>query len=861
MKASRKPKTAAKRTSPKPDTQDVESTRAEGPPARTIEIRGARTHNLKNVDLDIPRGKLTVITGVSGSGKSSLAFDTLFAEGQRQYMESLSSYARQFLDQLERPDVDSIRGLQPALCIDQQQGTVSPRSTVGTVTEIYDYLRLLMARVATPACHQCGSPIERQSISQIANAIQALPVGSKLTIAAPMVIGRKGAHADILDRIAKAGLLRVRIDGQLYELEDLPVLAVRKEHSISAIVDRIVVREDSRERIDQAIAVSIRLSNGLVEAESVQPNSDTATQKLYSTRFACLACGTSLMEIEPRTFSFNSQYGACEDCQGFGYETDKPDTVCKSCNGKRLKKESLAIRLHGCSISDITMMSIQQAIQWLSSHPLDEERSKIGEPIVREIVQRMHFLQEVGLDYLTLDRSANTLSGGELQRVRLASSIGTGLVGVCYVLDEPSVGLHPRDTDRLMESLRKLQQKGNTVVVVEHDETIMRMADLLVDIGPGAGKSGGTIVAQGPPAALSQSGDSITSQYLRGEKKMPTSRLRPIAIDHPKFQIFGINKHNLHNVSVDFPLQRLVAVTGVSGSGKSTLVHDSLSESIRKTLAGEPIPEYVSRVLGANQIDKIIEVDQAPIGRSPRSIPATFCNFWDEIRKVYAKTRDAKQRGFNAARFSFNTGPGRCEACGGQGRQKLEMSFLADVYVACTQCRTKRFNRATLAVKFKGKTIADCLDMSISEASEFFDAFPKISTPLRCLEKVGLGYIAVGQPSTTLSGGEAQRIKLANELAKTDTGNTLYLLDEPTTGLHIDDVVRLIDVLQNLVDKGNTVLVVEHHMDLVRCADWIIDMGPGGGEAGGKLIGAGSPLDFIARQDTPTSIALQSPKI
>ena len=861
MKSNRKPIAATKRTRSKSSSNNAGSSPIDDPIERFIEIRGARTHNLKNVDLDIPRGKLTVITGVSGSGKSSLAFDTLFAEGQRQYMESLSSYARQFLDQLERPDVDSIRGLQPALCIDQQQGSVSSRSTVGTVTEIYDYLRLLMARVAIPACHQCGAPIERQSINQIATAIHALPLGSKLTISAPMVMGRKGAHADILDRIAKAGLLRVRIDGQQYELEDLPVLAVRKEHSISAIVDRIVIREDSRERIDQAIAVSIRLSNGLVETEAIEPGSDASTHRLYSTRFACLACGHSLMEIEPRTFSFNSQYGACEACQGFGHETDKPNQKCRSCDGKRLKKESLAIRLNGCSISDIALMSIYEAAQWLASQKLDEERSKVGVPIIQEIVHRMRFLQEVGLSYLTLDRSANTLSGGELQRVRLASSIGTGLVGVCYVLDEPSVGLHPSDTDRLMESLRKLQQQGNTVVVVEHDETIMRMADLLVDIGPGAGKLGGTVVAQGKPASLSHTGTSITAQYLRGEKDMPTSHVRPVDQDHPKLQIIGITKNNLNNVSVDFPLQRFVAVTGVSGSGKSTLVHDSLSESVRKKLANEPLPDYVRNVLGLDQIDKLIEVDQTPIGRSPRSIPATFCNFWDEIRKVYAKTRDAKQRGFNAARFSFNTGPGRCEACGGQGRQKIEMSFLADVYVACTQCRTRRFNRSTLAVKFKGKSIADCLDMSISEALEFFTAFPKISTPLRCLEQVGLGYIAVGQPSTTLSGGEAQRIKLANELAKTDTGKTLYLLDEPTTGLHIDDVVRLIGVLQSLVDKGNTVLVVEHHMDVVRCADWVIDMGPSGGDAGGKLTGTGTPLELASRYDSATSAALRSSSI
>ena len=828
----------------------------ETPAVRNIEIRGARTHNLKNVDLDIPRGKLTVITGVSGSGKSSLAFDTLFAEGQRQYMESLSSYARQFLDQMERPDVDFIRGLQPALCIDQQQGVLSPRSTVGTVTEIYDYLRLLMARIATPACHQCGQPIDRQPPSQIIDTICELANGVKLTLLAPMVIGRKGGHADVFERISKAGLLRVRVDGELYEIESLPTLAIRKEHSISAIVDRLVVRADSRERIEQAVAVALRLSNGLVETLASAADELAPSERTFSTRFACIACGVSLLEIEPRTFSFNSPYGACPACEGFGYLDGKPEKKCVACDGQRLRKESLAIRLDGFSIAQITKMPLDTVIHWFEKLKLTDRQAKIGLLIVREISQRLSFLREVGLSYLTLDRPAETLSGGELQRVRLATSIGTGLIGVCYVLDEPSVGLHPRDTERLIASLRALQQRGNTVVVVEHDEEVMRAADLLVDIGPGAGKMGGEVVAFGAPEQFLNHSKSLTARYLHRIIPMPVSRKRTVGATHPSLILSGIAMNNLDNVRVEFPLGRFVGVVGVSGSGKSTLVHDSLAVAVRKSLSGEPLPSHIRKVDGCDGIDKLIEIDQSPIGRSPRSIPATYCGFWDEIRAVFSKTKDSKQRGFNAARFSFNAGAGRCEACGGQGRQKLEMSFLADVYVPCPQCRGRRFNRSTLAVKFKGKSIADCLDMSILEATEFFDAIPKLRVPLQCLVQVGLGYIALGQPSNTLSGGEAQRIKLASELAKPGTGKTLYLLDEPTTGLHMDDVVRLIGVLQDLVEKGNTVIVVEHHMELIRCCDWVIDVGPGGGVEGGTILGVGPPEVIAENRKSPTGVAL-----
>ncbi len=829
----------------------------EAVPTRYIEIRGARTHNLKNVNLDIPRGKFTVITGVSGSGKSSLAFDTLFAEGQRQYMESLSSYARQFLDQMERPDVDFIRGLQPALCIDQQQGILSPRSTVGTVTEIYDYLRLLMARIAVPACHQCGQPIDRQPPSQIIDSVCELPIGTKLTLMAPMVIGRKGGHSDVFERIAKTGLLRVRVDGELYEIESLPTLAIRKEHSISAIVDRLVVREDSRERIEQAISVALRLSSGLVELSASDPEDPKPRDRTFSTRFACIACGVSLLEIEPRTFSFNSPYGACPKCEGYGYLDGKQEKKCVECKGQRLRKESLAIRLEGLSISQITQLPLDSASDWFKRLKFTERQTKIGVPILREILQRLAFLRDVGLTYLTLDRPAETLSGGELQRVRLATSIGTGLIGVCYVLDEPSVGLHPQDTERLIASLRELQHRGNTVVVVEHDEEVMRAADLLVDIGPGAGKLGGEVIAFGPPDQLSNNSKSLTARYLQRTVPMPTSKNRTVGALQPSLVLSGISLHNLENIRVEFPLGRLVGVVGVSGSGKSTLVHDSLSVAVQRALNGEALPSHIRQIDGLDGIDKMIEIDQSPIGRSPRSIPATYCGFWDEIRAVYSKTKDAKQRGFNAARFSFNAGAGRCEACAGQGRQKLEMSFLADVYIPCPQCRGRRFNRATLAVQFKGKSIADCLEMSIADSAEFFDAIPKLRVPLQCLVQVGLGYIALGQPSNTFSGGEAQRIKLASELAKPGTGKTLYLLDEPTTGLHMDDVVRLIGVLQELVEKGNTVVVVEHHMDLIRCCDWVIDVGPGGGVGGGKILGVGPPQFVAENRDSPTGIALR----
>lgn len=831
-----------------------------------IEIRGARTHNLRGVDLDLPRGEFVVITGVSGSGKSSLAIDTLFAEGQRQYLESLSSYARQFVDQMERPDVDVIRGLQPALCIDQKQGSLSPRSTVGTVTEIYDYLRLLMARIATPACHRCGKPIDRQSPNDILQAILQLPNECRLVLLAPMVIGRKGAHADVFDRIAKAGLVRAKVDGTFYELDDLPTLAVRKEHSISAVVDRMILRPEQVDRIQDAMQLALRLSNGLVEVHAEQRGDGTATgetmERFYSTRFACTSCGINLLEVEPRTFSFNSSYGACSDCEGFGVE-DGTERVCGTCNGTRLKKESLAIKLEGMSIADLSDKSLHQGVEWFSKLELSGNREVIGAPIVKEIVSRMKFLCEVGLGYLTLSRSASTLSGGELQRVRLATSIGTGLTGVCYVLDEPSVGLHPRDTRSLIESLRMLQQKGNSVIVVEHDSDMMRSSDWIVDFGPGAGHRGGRVVAQGKPelffdcSANEQFPESVTARHLAGESQPPKPIARVIEKAHPCIELTKICLHNVKDLDVRIPLRRLVGVSGVSGSGKSTIVHDTLAPAVKGMLSGEAkIPDHLGAITGYDSIDKIIEVDQAPIGRSPRSIPATYCGFWDEIRKLYASTKDAKQRGLSAAHFSFNSGIGRCEVCGGQGRQKLEMNFLADVYVLCPRCRGSRFQRTTLAVRFKEKSIAQVLDLSIEEACAFFSEIPRIHSPLEALCQVGLGYMPLGQPATTISGGEAQRIKLATELSKGGTGNTLYLLDEPTSGLHAEDVFRLIGVLQTLVDKGNSVLVIEHHVDVLRACDWVIDVGPDAGVGGGRIVGNGPPA-VIAGLDTPTGEALR----
>jgi excinuclease ABC subunit A len=822
---------------------------------QSIQVRGARTHNLKNIDIDIPRGKLIVVTGVSGSGKSSFAIDTLFAEAQRQYLESLSSFARQFVDKMERPNVDAIFGLQPSLCIDQQQGTLSPRSTVGTVTEIYDYLRLLMARCATPACHKCGKPIDRQSVDSILDQIRRLPDETRIGVLAPMVIGRKGAHADVFERISKAGLLKARVDGEMVDIDAPPALALRKEHTISAVVDRLVMRSENYARVEQSVQSALRLSNGLVEIVTIPRDQEAAQEFLFSTRYACVECGVNIAEIEPRTFSFNSPYGACPVCEGFGVSSKESRTPCPSCHGARLKKESLAIRFESKNVNDMVGMPIDQFGEWLISLQLTGNNATIAEPLVREICSRIHFLKDVGLGYLNLGRNAESLSGGELQRVKLAATLGSGLTGVCYVLDEPSVGLHPSDTAMLIESLIKLRDKGNTVVVVEHDHEIMKAADWIIDFGPTAGSKGGRLLVQASPSELMESQsvvkypESVTVRYLSGSMSPPASRNRETSLDSPAIEVRDISLHNLESVSCRLPVRRLVGVLGVSGSGKSTLIQDSIVPAIHAKLskAGVEHPKHVGEILGLDHIDRLIVIDQSPIGRSPRSTPATYCGFWDDIRKVFAATRDAKQRGFGSSFFSFNSGNGRCDSCAGQGRVKLEMNFLADVYVMCSQCRGNRFQRSVLAVRFKGKSIADILNMSIGEAAEFFSEIPKLSRPLMGLVDVGLGYMPIGQPATTISGGEAQRIKLASELSKTNTGQTAYFLDEPTSGLHTQDVHRLIDVLQNLVDQGNSVFVIEHHWDVIKACDWLIEMGPGAAASGGQIVYMGPASGRVLR--------------
>lgn len=815
----------------------------------SMQIRGAATHNLKRIDIDLPRGELIVFTGVSGSGKSSLAFDTLFAESQRQYLQSLSTYTRQFLDQMERPKLDSVRGLQPCLSIDQSQGVHSPRSTVGTITEIYDYLRLLMARVAIPSCYQCQQPILRQSSEAIVEAILKAPEGTKLTIMAPMVLDRKGAHADVLSKIEKAGLLKVRIDGQLYELDEIPKLAVRKEHTIEAVVDRIIVRQESRDRVEKATLDGLRLTSGLIRTLSDQG------EHLYSTRFACIKCGISLPEIEPRTFSFNSAYGACPKCEGYG-TLGESNKTCTACQGTRLKPESLAIHLAGLSVAQITAMSIQTLRAWLSQLELDHERLRIAQPILQEILPRLNYLDQVGLGYLSLDRPGQTLSGGELQRVRLATSVGTGLTGVCYVLDEPSIGLHARDTQRLIAILESLKAKGNSVVVVEHDESMMRAASMVVDMGPGAGTQGGQVVAQGSLDQILASPESLTGKYLREDYTMHRTARRSVDKKHPMLRIEGVTKNNLKELDIEFPLGRLIAISGVSGSGKSTLIHDTLAPALTSWLVdSKRSGEHWKSVQGADKLERLIEIDQSPIGRTPRSTPATYCGLWDAVRKVFAACRDSKTRGFQANRFSFNSGEGRCETCTGAGRVKLEMSFLEQVDVPCSDCLGKRFNRSTLAVKYRDRSIADVLEMTIDQAADFFESFTDLQNALRCLQAVGLGYLTLGQRSTTLSGGEAQRIKLATELQKRFNGSTVYILDEPTTGLHLADIERVVHLLMGLVDKGNTVIVVEHQLDLISCCDWIIDLGPEGGSLGGQIVGVGTPEE-ISKLQTPTGQAL-----
>ena len=820
--------------------------KAEKPSEDVIRIRGARVHNLQNVSLDIPRDAITVVTGVSGSGKSSLAFDTLYAEGQRQYVDSLSTYARQFLDQIPRPDVDSIDGLAPTLAIDQKAGVSGARSTVATISEIYDYLRLMYARVGTPHCGECGSEIAQQSADVIRDSLSALPAKTKIVLLAPMVRGRRGGHREIFANIRKAGLIRARVDGETYLLEDVPPLAAKKNHTIEAVVDRLVIRDGVEVRLGESLNLALKLGGGLATVLTQKNDAGKGgdwKEKIYSTSMACVECNASFEEIEPRTFSFNSPYGACGDCDGLGRLGDDGD-ICETCGGARLRQEALAVTIAGVPIHTLTAMPLDESVLWLGKveASLSKLHKAVASPITREVVRRLEFLIRVGVPYLTLDRQADTLSGGELQRVRLATSIGSGLVGVCYVLDEPSIGLHPADHDRLLDCLRELQTQGNTVVVVEHDEATMRAADFLVDIGPQAGKHGGRIISQGTPKQVMGDRKSLTGKYLNGTLRVtePGDRRKPKR--GQTLVIKNVTTHNLKNVTATFPLGLLIGISGVSGSGKSSLVNDTLYPALAKKLGlvgNRPGP--FRGLTGGGLVDKLIPIDQTPIGRSARSCPATYSGALDEIRKLFAATKESKTRGFTASRFSFNSAAGRCELCKGYGVEKIEMNFLSDLHVPCTRCGGKRFNRQTLQVRFKEASVADVLAMSIDQAAKFFENVSKLSRLLGSLQDVGLGYLHLGQSSTTLSGGEAQRIKLGTELARVSTGKTLYLLDEPTTGLHFADVQRLTDVLQRLVDAGNTVIVIEHNFDLLKACDWMIDLGPTGGKGGGKILATGTP--------------------
>lgn len=911
-----------------------------------IDIKGAREHNLKNINISIPKNKLTVITGLSGSGKSSLAFDTIYAEGQRRYVESLSSYARQFLDLMKKPDVDSIEGLSPAISIEQKTTSHNPRSTVGTITEIYDYMRLLWARVGTPYSPATGLPIESQTVSQMVDKVLEFPEGIKLLLLAPIARGKKGEYKKELESLQKQGFQRVKIDGTIYDLEEVPPLNKNLKHTIEVVVDRLVVKEGLAERLSQSFETALSLSDGLAFVEDVQ----TGKRTTFSSKFACPVSGFTIEEIEPRLFSFNNPYGACPHCGGIGaklymdpllvvpnpelslsqgaiapwhgfhtswyeqalfsladflnistktpwkdlpkkaqdvilygsgnqeipiyyssFATHKPfegvipnlerrfletesaasreelsryqsAAPCEFCNGKRLKPEALAVKIGGLDIMDASEMSIKDALVWFNGikPTLTPQKQEISAKIIKEICERLSFLNNVGLDYLTLSRQSGSLSGGEAQRIRLASQIGTGLTGVLYVLDEPSIGLHQRDNNRLIETLLRLRDIGNSVIVVEHDEDAIRAADFLVDIGPRAGVNGGQIMAAGTVKDVLKS-NSLTAQYLNGIKKIevPTTRRK----GNGKFVgLKGARTNNLKNVDVKIPLGVFTCVTGVSGGGKSSLILETLCKALEKEINGSRQPAGIyDKLIGAENIDKIINIDQSPIGRTPRSNPATYTGVFTNIREWFAELPEAKARGYTAGRFSFNVAGGRCEACKGDGVTKIEMHFLPDVYVECDVCKGKRFNRETLEIKYKDKSIADVLDMTVDEACAFFENIPSIKNKLELLRRVGLGYIKLGQPATTLSGGEAQRIKLSKELSKRATGKTLYILDEPTTGLHFEDINKLLSILQSLVDQGNSLIVIEHNLDVIKTADYIIDIGPEGGDGGGKIIATGTP--------------------
>ncbi len=929
-----------------------------------IEIKGAREHNLKNIDINIPKDKLTVITGLSGSGKSSLAFDTIYAEGQRRYVESLSAYARQFLDLMKKPDVDSIEGLSPAISIEQKTTSHNPRSTVGTVTEIYDYMRLLWARAGTPYSPVTGKPIESQTVSQMVDKILQLDTGTKIILLAPIARGKKGEFKKEFESLQKQGYQRVHIDGQTYGIDEVPDLNKNQKHDIEVVVDRLVVKEGINERLTQSVETSLKISDGLLFVELM----DTGERKIFSSKFACPVSGFTIEEIEPRLFSFNNPYGACPHCDGLGaslymdpnlvvpnenlsidkgaiepwygfhssfytqtieaiadylkistktpwkdlptkakdfilygsngknipiyyskfatnrpfegvipnmerrfLETDSAATreelsryqsasECPYCFGKRLKPEALAVKVAGKDIIEASQLSVKEALKWFSSveSKLTKQKQEIAHKILKEIIERLQFLNNVGLEYLTLSRESGGLSGGESQRIRLASQIGSGLTGVMYVLDEPSIGLHQRDNDKLLDTLTHLRDIGNTVIVVEHDEDAIRAADFVVDMGPIAGLKGGYVTASGTLDEILKSKRSLTAAYLTGQKHIPVPKIRRKG-NGQFLELKGVKTNNLKNVNLKLPLGTMTCVTGVSGSGKSSLILETLFKALDKEINGSRKPggKYAS-IKGVENIDKIIDIDQSPIGRTPRSNPATYTGLFTYIRDWFANLPQSKARGYTAGRFSFNVKGGRCEACEGDGVKKIEMHFLPDVYVECDVCKGKRFNRETLEVKFKGKSIADVLDMTVDEAYVFFENIPSIKNRLKLLQEVGLGYIKLGQPATTLSGGEAQRIKLSKELTKKATGKTLYILDEPTTGLHFEDINKLLDVLQAFVKQGNTVLVIEHNLDVIKTADYIVDLGPEGGDGGGKIIAKGTPEQIVKVPESYTGKYLKS---
>jgi excinuclease ABC subunit A len=828
----------------------------------SIIIKGAREHNLKNIDVTIPRDQLVVITGLSGSGKSSLAFDTIYAEGQRRYVESLSAYARQFLEQMGKPDVDSIEGLSPAISIEQKSTSHNPRSTVGTVTEIYDYLRLLFARVGRPSCFRCGKEITAQTVQQMVDAIGLLPEGSRFQILAPIVRGRKGEYRKELLDMRRAGYVRARVDGQLVDLGEDITLDKQKKHTIEIVVDRLVMKpgEALTRRLADSVETSLKLAGGLVAVLA-----DNGKVSLYSEKLACIRCGISYPEITPRVFSFNSPHGACPACDGIGYamtpgSSDDEDFTllepCEVCKGARLRPESLSVKVATQSIAEVTHLSVRAAADFFSSLKFTERELVIAHRILKEIRERLGFLVNVGLDYLTLDRAAATLSGGEGQRIRLATQIGSGLVGVLYILDEPSIGLHQRDNRRLLQTLLRLRDLGNTVVVVEHDAETMMAADHLLDMGPGAGTQGGRVIAQGTPNDVIGNPDSLTGQYLRGTQMVSLPRRQRKA--KGLLSIMGATKHNLKGMTAKIPLGLLTCVTGVSGSGKSTLVLEVLFHSLSQLLyQKKPKIDGCKELLGADALDKVIDIDQSPIGRTPRSNPATYTGLFGFIRDLYSNLPESRVRGYKPGRYSFNVKGGRCEACQGDGLIKIEMHFLPDVYVTCEVCKGQRYNRETMEIHHKGKSIADVLNMTVDDAVEFFEHIPFIKRKLDTLHDVGLHYVKLGQSATTLSGGEAQRVKLSRELSKRPTGRTMYILDEPTTGLHFADVQRLLDVLDRLVEAGNTVVVIEHNLDVIKNADWVIDLGPEGGDRGGEIVAEGPPKEIARSKRSYTGQVLK----